>query len=163
MAHTAPVTTTPVTMQCSDIAYILTLPEKEHWSALCGLLDDGRLPSYDALAMILRQYSCIQLCTPLISRIALMIHRGDKRVTLEYITMISPLLKYSRQREVCALYGLIEKKYNPKPAAVADVVKLYMGKQGGEQYDLNPEKGINLRVFMATIPPNVFYKLPPSH
>ena len=92
-----------------------------------------------------------------------MIHRGDKRITREYITMISPLLKYSRQLEVCVLVNMIEQKYNPKPAAVADVVKLYMGKQGGKQYDLNSEKGINLRVFMATIPLNVFCKLPPNH
>jgi hypothetical protein len=77
--------------------------------------------------------------------------------------MISPLLKHSRQREVSALYGLIEKKFNPIPETVAYVVKLYMGKQDGNQYDSNPEKGINLRVFMATIPLKVFCKLPPSH
>ena len=50
-AHTAPVV--PIAIEPSDITYILTLPEKEQVSALCGLLDDGKLPSYDAISMVL--------------------------------------------------------------------------------------------------------------
>ena len=174
MAHTLPTTThathtvhtvsaVPSIIGFSNILSILALPEPDQGPALSKLIDDGLLPPYDTLSKMQQHFGCKKLYILLVSHIALMIHRGDKRITREYITMISPLLNFSRQPEVCALKNMIEEKYNPKPATVADVVKLYMGKHDGMLYESNPKNCIKLHFLLASIPPNVFYKLPPSH